>query len=838
MQFPATEAIVHRLNNGLHVILDADASAPVISTQAWVETGSIHEDKWIGAGISHMLEHMLFKGTESYNGKEISDTVQAAGGEWNAYTTHGRTVYYIDGPAESSEIFLKVLTEMIFKPTFPIEEFEKEKDVIRREIDMGLDDPDDQNSQLLYSTAYTVDPRSQPVIGHLELFNKLTHEDMIAYHRERYTTTNSFLSISGDFDTEEMIQHLEEITATIPRSFTHPVLFTPEPAQLGQRVRRAEFDIPTSKLSMCWQTPGMEHPDSAAIDLLATIIGSGRSSRLYQNIREQANLCHHIGAWSSATPELSGMFSISAIVDYEKRDQLEARILTELEALTTSDFTEELQKARRMALVSQFGTLTTASGRASDLASNWHETRSLNFTKDYIELLSKVTSEDLNRVAKNYLIASKLTITSLDPEDSHHSESSTEQKTTRGELETHQLDNGLTLITQQDKRLPTVSINIATLTGLPSETTETSGINALLAKVITKGTQKRTAEEIATTIDSMGARFGVSCGNNTTLTSGSCLTPDLAVTLEILADIYQHPTLPEEAIERERDAMIASIQEQATDPLSVAFRKLRPALFGEQGYGLYSGGTETSLQALTRQSLAAHHERYFTAKNTVISIFGDIDTEATIAMVNAQFSKIAEGKRELSSPASTISNTAASHDLKLDKQQAVLTVGFVGASASDEDNHALELINDYCTDMAGPLFTKIREELGLAYYVSATQFHGINTGMVAFYLGTSPEQLDIAKTNLLNEIETIANHGIPEETLESVKTTWLASNALANQKIGSLSRLSAIDSLLGFPADQHRHSPEKIKSLTHDDIKAAAKKYFGTHKPVIVTVTP
>ena len=836
MQFPATEAIVHRLTNGLHVILDADSSAPVISTQAWVETGSIHEDKWLGAGISHMLEHMVFKGTESFSGKEISDTVQAAGGEWNAYTTHGRTVYYIDGPAESSDTFLKVLTEMVFKPTFPIEDFEKEKDVIRREIDMGIDDPDDQNGQLLYSTVYSVDPRSQPVIGHLDLFNQLTHDDMLAYHRERYTTTNSFLSISGDFEIDEMIEYLEDITSSIPRGFTHPVQFTPEPPQLGQRVRRAEFDIPTTKLSMVWQTPGMDHADSPALDLLATIIGSGRSCRLYQNIREHTNLCHHIGAWSSSSPGLSGMFCVSAIVDPEKRDELETAIITEIETLKNSDFTEELEKARRMALVSQFRTLTTASGRASDLASNWHDTRNLNFTKDYVEQLAHITSDDIVRVAQTYLIPNKLTITSLDPETDEEAQSDSAKKTTREELQSHTLDNGLTLITQKDSRIPTVSITIATLTGLPSETEANSGINSLLAKIVTKGTGSRTAEEIATTMDSMGASFGVSCGNNTTLTSGSCLSPDLSATIEILADIYQNPTLPHESIDRERDAMIASLQEQATDPLSVAFKTMRPALFGKQGYGLSSGGTETSLQSIGRDELAAHHKKYFTAKNTVISIFGDIDTDTALSLVKDHFKNLAEGERAQPTTAEALDPT--SHDITLDKQQAVLTVGFIGASASDDDNYALELINDYCTDMAGPLFTKIREELGLAYFVSATQFHGVNTGMVAFYLGTSPEQLDTAQTNLLAEIEIIAENGIPEETLESVKTTWLASNALANQKLGSLARLSAIDTLLGFAPDHHKNSPERIKALTNEDIKTAAKKYFGTRAPVIVTVKP
>jgi len=836
MQFPATHASTHVLRNGLTVVLDADSSAPVISTQAWVETGSIHEGKYLGAGISHLLEHMVFKGTESYDGKAISDTVQAAGGEWNAYTTFERTVYYIDGPSESAETFLKVLTEMVFKPSFPIEEFEKEKGVIRREIDMGMDDPDDRNGRLLYTTAFAHDARRHPVIGHMELFNLITHEDMVSYHRERYTTENSFLSIAGDFDKEQMLAFLEEITADIARSFTHPVTVSKEPIQQGRRCRSKNFAIPSSKLTLAWQIPELGHPDTPALDLLATILGTGRSSRLYQNIREQTDLCHHIAAWSMSSPDCPGLFAVSAIADQAKRDDLQKAILAEIEQLHDGDFSDEISKATRMALVSQFRTLTTVSGRASDLASNWHETRNLDFTRDYVERLNTVSSEDIRRAARAHLTDDKLTITSLDPEQTAETESPASSASQRGEMQTHSLANGLTLITQSDPRLPIVSITMATLTGLPSETPQNNGINSLLAKLLPKGTSTRSAEQIADTMDGMGASFGVSCGNNTTLTSASCLSLELDPTLEILADIFQHPVLPEDSLQREREAMIAGLREQAEDPLSVAFKKLRPSLFGTSGYGLSSSGTEQSLLSLSRDDLTEHHSKYFTAKNSVIAIFGDIDPAAILELTNKHFGSLPEGER---SP--TVAQEIpppTSHSLQLDKAQAVLTVGFTGASAHDDDNYALELIHDYCTDMAGPLFTKIREELGLAYYVSATQFHGVSTGLFAFYLGTSPEQLDIAKKHLLDEIQRIATNGIPEDILEHVKTTWLASHALNNQKNSSLARLSAIDCLLGFPPDHHLKAPDHIRALTTTELKAAANKYLGSHEPVIVTVTP
>ena len=322
MEFPSTQATLHTLPNGLKVILDPDQSAPVISTQIWVETGSIHEGEYMGAGLSHLLEHMVFKGTKSFTGEELSQTVQAAGGQWNAYTTFDRTVYYIDGPAESSDTFLKALTEMVFLPTFPEDDYEKEKDVIRREIDMGLDDPDDRSSRMLFSTALANDGRSQPVIGHLELFNQVTHEIMVEYHRSRYTTENAYLSISGDFHPDEILATLKSLTTEIGRTFLKPTTPKSEPQQLGKRTATDSFAIPATKLNMAWQTVPLNHPDAAPLDLLSIIIGGGRSSRLYQNLREKLNLCLHIGSWSWVTQLSPGLFSISAEVEPEKTDTL------------------------------------------------------------------------------------------------------------------------------------------------------------------------------------------------------------------------------------------------------------------------------------------------------------------------------------------------------------------------------------------------------------------------------------------------------------------------------------------------------------------------------------
>ena len=154
LQFPAVNARTWTLPNGLNLVIQEDHSAPVASVQAWVETGSIHEGQYLGAGISHMLEHMLFKGTEKRSCNQIAQAVQDSGGYINAYTSFDRTVYWIDIPAKGVSAAIDILSDALMNSTLPADEFVKEQEVIRREFAMGYDDPDRMSSQQLFATAY------------------------------------------------------------------------------------------------------------------------------------------------------------------------------------------------------------------------------------------------------------------------------------------------------------------------------------------------------------------------------------------------------------------------------------------------------------------------------------------------------------------------------------------------------------------------------------------------------------------------------------------------------------------------------------------------------------
>ena len=831
MEYPITSATRLTLPNGLTLILDPDPSAPVISVQAWVATGSIHEGEKLGSGLSHFLEHMVFKGTRDFSSDELAQTVQAGGGHWNAYTTFDRTVYYIDGPSNSLESFLKCLTGLVFFPTIPEADFENEKDVIRREIDMGLDDPDNASTRLLLSTAFTVDARRYPVIGHRHLFDEISYADLKNYHRNRYTPDRIHMVISGDFDPAIATELVTSLTADCRIVSGPEPHIQRDPQQLGPREDFDTFDIPTSRLCLSWKTPALGHPDVPAYDILAAILGRGRSSRLHRTLRNERELALEISAWTWTGPNEEGLFAISAETPPEKRDELKTAILAELANLPSTALDDEIAKAKRQIATSQFRTLTSASGRASDLASNWHEARDLNFTRTHLAEINAVTAADIRRVCQN-LTENLLTFTSLDPKNFVSKAADKKTASTQDGITTHTLTNGLRIALLPDKRVPLIHFQAAIGAGITSENPSNNGLNQLLTTTLTKGTTSRSADEIALSLESLGASISASAGNNALLVQAAGLSADELTILEIFSDVLINPSFPSDAIAREKASQIAALEEALTDPLHTCFAQLRSTHYSGNGYGLDALGTLDSLTKINRQDLAAHHSRHFNASNITLAIAGDFDPARMIALIENQLATLPTGK-PWTAPSSNISSGKTA-EVSLPKKQAVLAIAYPGSDINGPHRHALAFLQEYASDMAGPLFGRIREELGLAYRVGASQFLGYDTGMFFFYLATSPDQLDLARNELIREIEKIAENGIPEEAFERVRSTALSGLAIQQQSPSSNARHAALDLLFGHPADTHLKLPEIYSNMSAEQVKKTAKELFNQAPTVSV----
>ena len=295
------------LDNGLVIIVREDHSAPVVSAQAWCAAGSIHEGRWLGAGLSHVLEHMLFKGTTTRPGSRIDQEVQEAGGYMNAYTSFDRTVYHIDVPNTGARTAIDILCDIMQHATLPPDELAKELDVIRREMDMGQDDPGRRSGRRLFETAYTKSPYRFTIIGYPDIFNELKPENIRDYYTEKYAPNNVFYVVAGDVKNDEVIAQIKTAYEKTKARAMPPNYLPAEPKQTAPREIIEEAPIELGHFHFAWHIPELRHADVPVLDVLAVLLGSGRSSRLYQQVRERQGVVHHVDAWtySPGSPDCS-----------------------------------------------------------------------------------------------------------------------------------------------------------------------------------------------------------------------------------------------------------------------------------------------------------------------------------------------------------------------------------------------------------------------------------------------------------------------------------------------------------------------------------------------------
>jgi zinc protease len=837
--FPPSTAQKWILPNGLTIIVQEDRAAPVASVQAWCATGSIDEDQHLGAGLSHILEHMLFKGTNTRSTNEIAQKIQDVGGYINAYTSFDRTVFWIDVPKDGVTTAIDILADAMMNSTLPPAEYQKEQEVIRREFAMGMDDPDRMVSLLLFATAYQRHPYRFPVIGALEIYNQLTQEQVMQYYKTRYVPNNLTFVIVGDVDAERVRQQLAELFKPYPEKSLKPVFIPEEPPQLGRRGVHREFATELTHLALAWHIPGVTSPEVPALDLLSTVLGDGRSSRLYRRVREEAGLAFSISAFSY-TPGDPGLFGIDATVDPKKRDAAEQLMLGIVDEVKRAGVSaDELEKAKKITLSHHLGALTTMRGQASDIGSNWLLTRDLNFSRQYLDAVQTVTLDDVKRVAGNYLTETNLTVVSLNPRSSLAPKAEAAKPPSAGEIQKFELANGLRLLVREDPRLPLVAMGAVFRGGLLAETPDTNGITRLMAKVLLKGTKMRTAEQIANDVEAVGGSISSDAGNNSFSVSVDVMKPDVKLGLDLFSDVLLNATFPEKAIAREKQIQIASIQQEEEQLTAVARNIMREALFPQHPYALRSNGSVDSVQRLTQKDLLEFRDRYVAAKNGVIYVFGDVNAAEVKQLVEQTLGKMNSGALALTDakPSMPLGKPEIVESRK-DKAQGVIMVGFRGASLSSPDRYALELIDEASSDLGSRFFVRIREQMGLAYYVGASEMQGLVPGLFAFYLGTDPQKIEPVKTALLDEIQKLAHDGLTPEELARAKKKLIGQQEIANQSNDAFGYHCALDELYGLGFNYHKQLERDVNVVTLEDIKQVAAKYFRDQPYVLATVRP
>lgn len=828
-------------DNGLELIVHEDGGAPLASLQAWCRTGSIHEGKWLGGGLSHLLEHMLFKGTERRGSNEIAQDVQDVGGYFNAYTSFERTVYWIDVPSDGFKTGLDILCDIVTSATLPGEELGKEQDVIRREIEMGQDDPDQCLSRQMFSTAYAVHPYRFPVIGHLDIFNRVARPDLEEFYRAHYVPDNMFIVVAGDVDGAAVREKVAASFEGVERGATPPAFIAEEPRQLGRRDSHREFATQLSRNSLAWHIPNVTHPDVPALDVLATVLGSGRSSRLSAALREREKLVHAVHAYAY-TPAHGGLFSAGTVVDPEKRQRAEERILEIVADIAREGIApDELEKARKIVTSDQLHSLTTTRGRASDLGSSWLLARNLEFSTDYLASVGKVTLEDVQRVARAYLREDNMTATSLNPKGTTVAKAAKPKSGGRYPIEKHVLNNGLTLLVREDARLPLVNIEACFRGGLLSETAATNGSVRLFAKTLVKGTEKSSAEELAERVESVGGNLNSSSGRNSFTVSLDVLEPDLELAFGMLGEILIKPAFPGGEMEREREAQLAAIKAAEDQPFSVASSLLRQSLYSGSPYSWDVLGTRDSLNSLGREILLDHQGRLLAGRNGVVAVFGAVDAGRVVEALEEKLGALPEGKQAFAGNAEgrrgEITESIEVSE-SMDKSQAVVMAGFAACNIFHEDRLALEILDEACSDLSSRLFIRIREEMGLAYMVGSSFGCGFDPGGFVVYAGTAPDKAAEVREALLEEIANLSRDGLTEVELKRAKRTYLGKMLMQRQSNAGLADAVALDELYGLGWDNGETQRGLIENLKLKEVNQVIGSYFGDRHRVVVTVSP
>ena len=828
---------VHTLENGLIIILREDHSSPVVSAQAWCRTGSIHEGDWLGAGLSHVLEHMLFKGTTTRGAGRIDQEVQAAGGYMNAYTSFDRTVYYINVPNTGASVAIDILCDIMQHATLPADELVKELDVIRREMDMGQDDPHRRASKRLFETAYTRSPYRFPVIGLLDVFNELKAEDIRGYYERRYAPNNVFFVIVGDFKSDEVLLQMREGYKTTKAKALPPVVLTPEPRQTACREIIEEAPVELGHFHFAWHIPELQHPDIPALDVLSTLLGSGRSSRLYREVRDRKGLVVHADAWTYS-PGGSGLTGMSGMVEPDKFDAAREALLAEVERMKSELVpAAELAKAVKQFTAGTLATRKTMQGQAQDLGGSWLAANDLNFSERYLAAVRRVTPEDLQTVARRYLTPENRTLYALLPTGSAPKQAASAEEVATNPIQKFELANGFRLLVKEDHRLPFVEFRAVFQGGLLAESEANSGITQIMTRTLIKGTRTRDAEKIAVEIESVGGSIDTYGGNNSFGLNVEVMREDFALGLEMLSEVILHPTFPEDAFEREREVQLASIQAQRDQLLSSCTRLMRRTLFGRTGYGLETIGSEESVSAMNVEDLRAFHRKLAVPNNCVLAVFGDVNPEAAKAAVEKAFASWQSGTGNTITDATSATKAAKVSETR-DKKQAVLVVGFPGTTLESEDRFALELISEACSDLGSRLFMRIRDELGLAYYVGAQNFPGIQPGYFAFYVGTDPLKVDLVEKELFMEAERLRTDGLTEEELLRSKAKLIGQKKISRQDLGSLAMQSSLDELYGLGYQRSDLDDARFDAVTRNEIKEVAARYLRDDAAVIAVIQP
>ncbi len=830
------------LDNGLNVILKRDSRTPTAAVTLLVNAGSATEGPYTGSGIAHFIEHMMFKGTTNYTAIQLENKLKSLGAETGAFTSYDYTCFKVQAPAASLREILHIITDMVGNPAFLKEEFQHEKEVILREIDMGDDNPEKYLYKLFQQTAYIQHPYKNPVIGYKEVFKRLKLSELKSHYKQYYIPNNMTLSIVGDIKPRLLLQDVKQTLGTLNRERFTPPVVSAEPEQISSRQFFENFSVSRPRMLIGFHTVAVNHPDLYSLDTLAIILGGGLTSRLHKTLHDAQGLVHSIGSYNY-TPRHPGIFVISCVAKQGSVKETIEAVKEEIKKIKQSPPKEiELERAKTKVLSSYLLGLETQQSKADTLAADFALTGDLDFSGKYVKGIENVTADDITEVASKYLTEENMTIVGLVPEG-YEGEKGMEP-TLIEEAEKPQtikkvLPNGLVVLITENHTNPVCSIIVSIKGGLRAEDAKCNGISNLTISTMPKGTSRYKKDQLTDYIESLGVQFAPYSGNNSFGYIMNFMSKDSEKLIDLLAHILLHPTFPEEEVDIVKSDALAGIELIRDDIFKYTNLLLRKSLFQKHPYRLISIGNKESVSGISKADLIDFHKKFCVAKNTVISISGNIDEENVFKILEDKFENMPEGEifqvEQIKLDTAHLPIKTVEH---MDKRQAVVMIGFKGSSLYNEDRFPLQLLSSLFSGGSGRLYSQIRQKEGLAYTLGTFGMVGLDTGAFIFYAATTPQNANHVKTSIISQIQQISAGKITEEEISAAKKSLVTKYQLSIQSNGGFALQTGLDELYGLGYDYHIHYPDVINSISKKDLIIAAKKYFKLNKSVTVITRP
>jgi len=862
------------LDNGLVVVLQEQRAARVVALQLWVKVGSADEAE-DEAGLAHLHEHMLFKGTARRAPGAIAREVEACGGEINAWTSYDQTVYHLVLASHFLDEGLDILSDAATGSLFDPTELAREIEVVCEEIRRSDDLPPRRLSRELFALAYARHPYRRPIIGFEPSVRSFTREKILGFYRRHYAARRMVLVAVGDFDEADALGRVKSVFGSLPEGGSAAAERIAEPEQGAPRARVLTAPVQEGYVSAAWHIPGVRSPEVAALDVLAAVLGQGDSSRLVAGVKRDKGLVNDIHS-AAYTPRDPGLLLASASLPVARTTEALAEVLRECGRLRREEVPpDELARVKRILETETIYQRETVQGQARKVGFFEAVAGHVDEEERHLSAVAAVTPTALREAAERYLRPENLSIALLSSESDAktagldeaklveialdagrksaaamptaapsqpYSRLTTPRPATRAPvpaIRREVLPNGITLVVREDRSVPLVSLCGVWTGGTRSETPEDNGVHRMLARSFMRGTESRPGPVLAREVDELAATLDGTSGRNSIGLRGEFLSADLERGFDLFADVLLHPALDETEVAKERTLQLEEIRSRDDNPGAAAFALFGETLWDRHPYRLEIAGTRDSVEKLDAAALRSLLERRCRMGGLVLSVAGDAPFERVRELALAKLHGVREGSCTATHVDREPPPSAPREAVKrLDRRQAHVVVGFRGSALDSPDRFALEVLSAVLSGQGGRLFLELRDRRSMAYSVTCAASEGLDPGYFAVYLGTAPEKVPEARTAVVHELQRLRAEPPTVEELERSRRYLVGVREIGLQRSGARAAVMAYDEAYGLGAQAHLRYPERILGVRREDVLAAARRYVDFEHVVAALVLP